>query len=90
MTISEHGRTFEDVDKSKHMVTAVHHSHDGSKPSNKDENGADDRSGNYNPEDRYTYSMFGLSNTLSFWDPVTTMQESKVCPVLTLRLLFTV
>jgi len=52
MTISEHGRTFEDVDKSKHMVTAVHHSHDGSKPSNKDENGADDRSGNYNPEDR--------------------------------------
>ncbi|KAG2632038.1 hypothetical protein PVAP13_2NG058200 [Panicum virgatum] len=52
MTISGHGRTFEDVDKSKHMVTAVHHSHDGSKPSNKDENGADDRSGNYNPEDR--------------------------------------
>ncbi|PVH63529.1 hypothetical protein PAHAL_2G048500 [Panicum hallii] len=52
MTISEQGRTFEDVDKGKHMVTAVHHSHDGSKPSNKDENGADDKSANYNPEDR--------------------------------------
>ena len=71
MTISEQGRIFEDVDKGKHMVTAVHHSHDG----------ADDRSGNYNPEDRYTYFMFGLSNTLSFWDPVTTMQESKICPI---------
>ncbi|XP_004955636.1 peptidyl-prolyl cis-trans isomerase CYP63 isoform X1 [Setaria italica] len=51
-TISEEGRTFEDVDKGKQMVTAVHQSHDGSKPSRKDENGADDRSGNYNSEDR--------------------------------------
>ncbi|CAN6197048.1 unnamed protein product [Urochloa humidicola] len=51
-TISEEGRTFEDVDKGKQVVTAVHRPHDGSKPSNKDENGADDRSGNYNSEDR--------------------------------------
>ncbi|CAN6165325.1 unnamed protein product [Urochloa humidicola] len=50
-TIPEKGRTFEDVDKGKQMVTAVHRP-DGSKPSNKDENGADDRSGNYNSEDR--------------------------------------
>ncbi|CAN6209477.1 unnamed protein product [Urochloa humidicola] len=50
--ISEKGRTFEDVDKGKQMVAAVHGLHDGSKPSNKDENGADDRSGNYNSEDR--------------------------------------
>ncbi|CAL5091095.1 unnamed protein product [Urochloa decumbens] len=51
-TISEKGRTFEDVDKGKQMVAAVHRPHDESKLSNKDENGADDRSGNYNSEDR--------------------------------------
>jgi peptidyl-prolyl isomerase G (cyclophilin G) len=56
MTISE-GRTFEDVDKGKQMVAVVHQSHDGSKPSRKDQNGADDRSGNYNTEDRYAYLL---------------------------------
>ncbi|KAF8732128.1 hypothetical protein HU200_016093 [Digitaria exilis] len=50
--ISEQGRTTEDADRGKQMVTAVHISHDGNKPSNKDENGADGRSGNYNSEDR--------------------------------------
>ncbi|XP_062189600.1 peptidyl-prolyl cis-trans isomerase CYP63-like [Phragmites australis] len=51
-TKSEQGRTFEDVDKGKQMVTTGNRSHDGSKPSSKDENGADDRSGNQNSEDR--------------------------------------
>ncbi|CAL5066818.1 unnamed protein product [Urochloa decumbens] len=51
-TISEKGRTFEAVDKGKEMVAAGHRPHDGSKLSNKDDNGADDRSGNYNSEDR--------------------------------------
>uniref|UniRef100_A0A804Q541 peptidylprolyl isomerase n=1 Tax=Zea mays TaxID=4577 RepID=A0A804Q541_MAIZE len=54
MTNSEQGRTFPDVDKVKQTVTTINRSqsHDGSKPSNKDDNGADDRSGNYSSKDR--------------------------------------
>lgn len=64
MTNSEQGKTFEGVEKGKQTVTTVNRSqsHDGSKPSNKDDNEADDRSGNYNSEDRYTYFMFGFIN----------------------------
>ena len=60
MTNSEQGRSFQDVDKGKQTVTTVNRSqsHDGSKPSNKDDNGADDRYGNCNSEDRYAYFMF--------------------------------
>lgn len=60
MTNSEQERTFQDVDKGKQAIATVNRSqsHDGSKPSNKDDNGADDRSGNYNSEDRYAYLMF--------------------------------
>ncbi|KAL6880648.1 hypothetical protein ACP4OV_012213 [Aristida adscensionis] len=48
----EQSRTFEDVDKGKQTVTVDNRSHDGSKSSNKDGNGADGRSGNQNSEDR--------------------------------------
>jgi peptidyl-prolyl isomerase G (cyclophilin G) len=60
MTNSEQGRTFPDVDKVKQTVTTINRSqsHDGSKPSNKDDNGADDRSGNYSSKDRCAYFMF--------------------------------
>ena len=60
MTNSEQGRSFQDVDKGKQTVTTVNRSQspDGSKPSNKDDNRADDRYGNYNSEDRYAYFMF--------------------------------
>ena len=53
MTNSEQGRSFQDVDKGKQTVTTVNRSQspDGSKPSNKDDNRADDRYGNYNAED---------------------------------------
>lgn len=52
VTNSEQGRTFEDIDKDKQTVSTANRSHDGIKPSDKDENGIDDRSGNYNSEDR--------------------------------------
>jgi peptidyl-prolyl isomerase G (cyclophilin G) len=57
MTISEQGRTFQEADKDEQTVTTINRSqsHDGSKPSNKDGNRADERSGNYNSEDRYVY-----------------------------------
>ena len=60
MTNSEQGRSFQDADKGKQTVTTVNRSQspDGSKPSNKDDNRADDRYGNYNSEDRYAYFMF--------------------------------
>ncbi|XP_062187154.1 peptidyl-prolyl cis-trans isomerase CYP63-like isoform X2 [Phragmites australis] len=50
-TNSEQGRTF-DVEKGKQTIGTDNRSHDGSKPSSKDENGADDRSGIQNLEDR--------------------------------------
>lgn len=57
MTNSEQARSFQDVDKGKQTVTAVNRSQspNGSKPSNKDDKGADERYGNYNSEDRYAY-----------------------------------
>ena len=53
MTNSEQGRSFQDVDKGKQTVTTVNRSQspDKSKPSNKHDNRADDRYGNYNSED---------------------------------------
>ncbi|WVZ62112.1 hypothetical protein U9M48_011897 [Paspalum notatum var. saurae] len=50
MINSEQGRTFEDVDKDQQAVTTVYRSHDGSKPSNQDEDVTNDRSRNYNSE----------------------------------------
>ncbi|KAG0541852.1 hypothetical protein BDA96_02G052900 [Sorghum bicolor] len=54
MTNSEQGRSFQDADKGKQTVTTVNRSQspNGSKPSIKDDNRADDRYGNYNSEDR--------------------------------------
>ncbi|KAJ1287995.1 hypothetical protein BS78_02G054300 [Paspalum vaginatum] len=52
MINTKQGRTFEDVDRDQQAVTTVYRSHDGSKATNKDEDGTDDRSRNYNSEDR--------------------------------------
>ncbi|KQK20597.1 peptidyl-prolyl cis-trans isomerase CYP63 isoform X1 [Brachypodium distachyon] len=48
----EKGKTLEDADKGKQTVPMDNMSREGNKPSKNDENGAADRSGNQNSEDR--------------------------------------
>jgi len=84
MTNSEQGRSFQDVDKGKQTVTTVNRSQspDGSKPSNKDDNRADDRYGNYNSEDGYAYFMFWwFINHMFLLDSYYYHWQSKVCTV---------